>query len=53
VFAFYPDGYHLLQRDLAGAVVTRDVVQWLRDPNMPLPSGADHHAAHWLDAQAA
>ena len=53
VFAFYPDGYHLLQRDLAGAVVTRDVVHWLRDPAMPLPSGADDHAAHWLDAQAA
>jgi len=53
VFAFYPDGYHLLQRDLAGAVVTQDVLHWLRDPAMPLPSGADHHAAHWLDAQAA
>ena len=53
VFAFYPDGYHLLQRDLAGAVVTRDVVHWLCDPAKPLPSGADHHAAHWLDAQAA
>jgi len=53
VFAFYPDGYHLLQRDLAGSVVTRDVLHWLRDPALPLPSGADHHAAHWLDAQAA
>ena len=53
VFAFYPDGYHLLQRDRAGAVITRDVVHWLRDPTLPLPSGADHHAAHWLDAQAA
>ena len=53
VFAFYPDGYHLLQRDLAGAVVTEDVVQWLRDPGLPLPSGADHRAEHWLDALAA
>jgi alpha-beta hydrolase superfamily lysophospholipase len=53
VFAFYPDGYHLLQRDLAGATVTEDVVNWLHNPTMPLPSGADHHAAHWLDAQAA
>ena len=52
-FAFYPDGYHLLQRDVAGAVVTRDVVHWLGNPAKPLPSGADHHAAHWLDAQAA
>ena len=53
VFAFYPNGYHLLQRDLAGAVVTRDVVNWLRNPALPLPSGADHHAVDWLDAQAA
>jgi acylglycerol lipase len=53
VFAFYPDGYHLLQRDRAGAVVTRDVLHWLRDPAMALPSGADHHATHWLDGLAA
>jgi acylglycerol lipase len=53
VFAFYPDGYHLLQRDLAGALVTQDVVTWLRDPATPLPSGADHRAEYWLDAQAA
>jgi acylglycerol lipase len=53
VFAFYPDGYHLLQRDMAGALVTQDVVHWLCNPGMPLPSGADHHATHWLDAQAA
>jgi acylglycerol lipase len=53
VFAFYPDGYHLLQRDRAGAIVTRDVVNWLRDPGLPLPSGADHDAADWLEAQAA
>jgi alpha-beta hydrolase superfamily lysophospholipase len=53
VFAFYPDGYHLLQRDLAGSTVTRDVVHWLLDPGRALPSGADDRAADWLDALAA
>jgi alpha-beta hydrolase superfamily lysophospholipase len=53
VFAFYPDGYHLLQRDLAGAIVTRDVVHWLLNAETPLPSGADDRAVHWLDGLAA
>jgi acylglycerol lipase len=53
VFAFYPDGYHLLQRDLAGATVTRDVVHWLLNSAEPLPSGADDRAVHWLDGLAA
>jgi acylglycerol lipase len=49
VFAFYPRGYHLLQRDHAGAVVTQDIVNWLLDPAAPLLSGADARAQHWLD----
>jgi acylglycerol lipase len=53
VFAFYPDGYHLLHRDIAGGIVTRDVVNWLLDPAAPLPSGADNRAVHWLDELAA
>lgn len=53
VFAFYPDGYHLLHRDLAGAVVTGDVVNWLVNPDAPLPSGADDLATTWLDGLAA
>jgi acylglycerol lipase len=53
VFAFYPRGYHLLQRDRAGAVVTRDIINWLADARAPLPSGADTHAADWLDGLAA
>ncbi|GAB0114400.1 alpha/beta fold hydrolase [Acidisoma sp. C75] len=52
-FAFYPDGYHLLHRDRAGALVTRDVVQWLLAPAAPLPSGADRQAAEWLARIAA
>ncbi|WP_284946386.1 alpha/beta fold hydrolase [Acidisoma cladoniae] len=53
VFAFYPNGYHLLQRDHAGAVVTRDIVNWLSDAAAPLPSGADAKAADWLEGLAA
>ncbi len=38
--AYYPDGWHLLTRDLQGPVVWRDVEAFLRDPRGPLPSGA-------------
>ncbi|KAK0351408.1 hypothetical protein LTR94_025074 [Friedmanniomyces endolithicus] len=38
--AWYPDGWHLLNRDLEAEVVYRDVLSWLRDPKAALPSGA-------------
>lgn len=40
--AWYPNGWHLLNRDLDAEVVYRDVAAWLRspDPLAPLPSGA-------------
>ena len=38
--AFYPDGWHILNRDLQAGTVYRDVEAWLRDPAAPLPSGA-------------
>jgi len=38
--AFYPDGWHLLNRDLQAEVVFRDVEAVLRDPSASLPSGA-------------
>lgn len=38
--AFYPDGWHLLNRDLQAETVYRDVEAWLRDAAAPLPSGA-------------
>lgn len=38
--AWYPEGYHLLNRDLQATVVYRDVEAWLRNPVDPLPSGA-------------
>jgi alpha-beta hydrolase superfamily lysophospholipase len=37
--AYYPDGWHLLNRDLQADVVFGDVVAVLRDPQSPLPSG--------------
>jgi alpha-beta hydrolase superfamily lysophospholipase len=38
--AWYPDGWHLLNRDLQAEVVYRDVLAFLRAPDAPLPSGA-------------
>ena len=38
--AFYPDGWHILNRDLQAERVYRDVAAWLRDAAAPLPSGA-------------
>jgi alpha-beta hydrolase superfamily lysophospholipase len=37
--AIYPDGYHMLTRDLGARVVLEDVAVWLADPAAPLPSG--------------
>ena len=38
--ALYPDGWHILNRDLQAEVMYRDVEAWLRDAAAPLPSGA-------------
>lgn len=38
-FALYPDGHHLLLRDLQRPVVWRDIQTWILDPGAPLPSG--------------
>lgn len=37
---YYPDGWHILNRDLQAEVMYRDVEAWLRDAAAPLPSGA-------------
>jgi acylglycerol lipase len=37
---YYPDGWHILNRDLQAGTVYRDVEAWLRDPAAALPSGA-------------
>ncbi len=39
--AYYPDGWHILNRDLQAQTVYRDVEAWLRDAAAPLPSGAE------------
>jgi len=37
--AVYPDGYHMLTRDLGALVVLEDLAAWLLDPKAMLPSG--------------
>lgn len=39
--AVYPQGYHLLLRDLGAEVPIRDIVRYTQDPAAPLPSGQE------------
>jgi len=39
--AIYPQGYHLLSRDLEGPVVVGDMAAWIERGDAALPSGAD------------
>jgi acylglycerol lipase len=41
----YPDGYHMLLRDLQAQVVLHDIVSWIADRQLALPSGHDGAAA--------
>ncbi|MEM7446383.1 MAG: alpha/beta hydrolase, partial [Pseudomonadota bacterium] len=45
--AFYPDGYHMLLRDLAADVPIADIAAWTLDRTAPLPSGADVRPPFW------
>ena len=45
--ALYPNGYHLLLRDLGRVLPTGDIAAWITDPDAWLPSGADAAAAGW------
>ena len=45
--AVYPNGYHLLMRDLDRQAVIGDVIAWITHPDALLPSGADIAAAAW------
>lgn len=38
---FYPDGWHMLVRDLQAKVVLDDMVAWMLDDDSKLPSGGD------------
>jgi alpha-beta hydrolase superfamily lysophospholipase len=42
--AFYPNGWHLLFRDLNGPIVQHDVWHWIVRGGPRLPSGADRRA---------
>lgn len=37
--AYYPDGYHMLMRDLSAEIVWADQLSFMIDPEAPLPSG--------------
>jgi len=52
-FAYYPEGWHMLLRDLQAGVVIADVAAWTRDPAAPLPSGAEAYATAALGREAA
>jgi acylglycerol lipase len=47
--AYYRQGYHLLLRDRGRGLVVEDILSWMHNPQAPLPSGADHAAAEWLE----
>lgn len=47
--AVYPEGWHMLTRDVGGAAVTADILSWARRPAVPLPSGADRNGAAFLE----
>ena len=51
VRAFYPDGYHLLLRDLGRMSPVGDILAWMHDPAAPLPSQGDRAAQAWLAKQ--
>jgi acylglycerol lipase len=42
--AFYPQGYHMLLRDLQASIAWEDIVAWINFGADKLPSGADHRA---------
>ncbi len=39
----YPDGWHMLFRDLQAETVWRDVLAWISDRSGPLPSNHEHN----------
>jgi alpha-beta hydrolase superfamily lysophospholipase len=51
-FAYYPAGWHMLLRDLQSEVVIADIAAWIREPDAPLPSGAEAQAVAALAGEA-
>jgi alpha-beta hydrolase superfamily lysophospholipase len=50
--AFYPNGWHMLFRDLQAAIVWEDVMGWMQNRGMPLVSGADKKAREKMNPRA-
>jgi alpha-beta hydrolase superfamily lysophospholipase len=50
--AYYPQGWHLLLRDLDRAKPIGDAIAWMHDPAAPLPSAADRAAVAWLASES-
>lgn len=48
--AIYPNGYHMLLRDLHASTTWQDIATWIHHSTDKLPSGADEHAKHILAA---
>lgn len=44
-FALYPDGWHMLTRDLQAETVWRDIDAFISNPDGDLPSGADRRGS--------
>jgi alpha-beta hydrolase superfamily lysophospholipase len=42
--AHYPEGWHMLLRDLQAGIVHQDILAWIADAVAPLPSGADRRS---------
>jgi acylglycerol lipase len=38
-YVFYPDGFHMLFRDIQGQLVLEDMLSWITRPGQPVPSG--------------
>lgn len=43
----YPDGYHMLTRDLDGERVISDIATWILAPQQMLPSGYQAESSDW------
>ncbi len=43
----YPEGYHMLTRDLNGEQVIADIASWILAPQQPLPSGHQASQPAW------
>jgi alpha-beta hydrolase superfamily lysophospholipase len=49
--ALYPDGYHMLLRDLGGPQVMRDVASWIADREAPLSSEIHRRSGRTIAAR--